>query len=70
VLEQQVRRMLKDERARAWAATSPDSGCTCETCAVSSPMPTSSRTSITTSARPCSARRSCSSRASCSKTSR
>ena len=54
-------------RAR-WAATSPGSGCICATCAVFSPTPTSSRTSITTFVRHCSARRSCSSRASSSKT--
>ena len=31
VLEQQVRRMFKDERARALGATSADNGCFCAT---------------------------------------
>ena len=33
MLEQQVRRMLADPRARRWSTTSPASGCTCATCA-------------------------------------
>ncbi len=68
VLEKQVRRMLHDPRSAPWWTTSPVNGCKRATCATSSPIPTCSRTSTTSCARPCSGRRSCFSRTSSART--
>ena len=60
VLEQQVRRMLKDRARSSWWPTSPANGSACALCNLRLRYPPSIRISTTSCARPCGKKPSCS----------